>query len=157
MRFLRLRDVQQQTGLSSSSIYKFSKLHLFPASVAIGGKSIRWRSETIDRWIIQRIRERDSSKTRTEHTTAWNILLTEGETSESELRVLRIKQVVELTGLAQSTVYKYIGTNCFPRPVTLVGASVGWLEAEVQYWLSTVDGNGADGTLNEPEAPPKAA
>lgn len=80
-----------------------------------------------------------------------------GDTGKTRLRVLRIKQVIELTGLARATVYKYIHERAFPRPVSLVGASVGWLEAEVEYWLASCTGASSDESLNEAEASSEAA
>ncbi|MFV3380920.1 helix-turn-helix transcriptional regulator [Pseudomonas sp. NY15354] len=51
------------------------------------------------------------------------------------MRILRLKTVVEITGLARSTVYKYIAEGIFPKPFSLGGRSVGWLESEVHGWI----------------------
>ncbi|MGP5446272.1 helix-turn-helix transcriptional regulator [Pseudomonas sp. B21128] len=51
------------------------------------------------------------------------------------MRILRMKMVVEITGLARSTVYKYIAEGIFPKPITLGGRSVGWVESEVFAWI----------------------
>ncbi|MFC5698361.1 helix-turn-helix transcriptional regulator [Pseudomonas sp. GCM10022186] len=51
------------------------------------------------------------------------------------MRVIRLNVVIETTGLARSTIYKLIGEGGFPRPIPLVGRSVGWLESEVQEWI----------------------
>ena len=51
------------------------------------------------------------------------------------LRILRMKMVIEITGLARSTVYKYIAEGIFPKPITLGGRSVGWVESEVFAWI----------------------
>lgn len=60
MQILRLRDVIHTTGLGRSSIYKFSGQGLFPRPITLGGMSVGWRADRIDRWIVERIRERDS-------------------------------------------------------------------------------------------------
>lgn len=137
MRILRLRDVINQTGLGRSSIYKFSKLGEFPQSVRLGG-SVGWKSTQLNLWIIQRIRERDSAPLEANHITPWAINITEQNLSDSDLRVLRIEQVMERTGLARSTVYKYVKEWNFPRQILLTGTCKGWLAAEVTYWLKTV-------------------
>ena len=51
--------------------------------------------------------------------------------------MLRIRQVMQRTGLARSTVYAKIAAGAFPAPVNLgVGArSVGWVESDVEDWL----------------------
>ncbi|HBO3902600.1 helix-turn-helix transcriptional regulator [Pseudomonas aeruginosa] len=51
------------------------------------------------------------------------------------MRVLRLGDVISLTGLARSTIYKSIGEGEFPRPINLIGRSVGWIEAEVHDWI----------------------
>ena len=53
------------------------------------------------------------------------------------MRILRLKTVVEITGLARSTVYKYIAEGIFPKPISLGGRSVGWLESEVHSWIQS--------------------
>lgn len=51
------------------------------------------------------------------------------------MRIIRLKQVIETTGLGRSTIYKYIGEHTFPEPVPLGGRAVGWLEEEVLDWV----------------------
>jgi prophage regulatory protein len=51
------------------------------------------------------------------------------------IRVMRLVEVLSTTGLARSTIYKYVADGSFPRPVTLGERSVGWVESEVHDWL----------------------
>ena len=51
------------------------------------------------------------------------------------MRIIRLKEVMDLTGLARSTIYKYIDAETFPKPVALGGRSVGWVDEEVQEWI----------------------
>ncbi|HBP5283205.1 MULTISPECIES: helix-turn-helix transcriptional regulator [Pseudomonas] len=51
------------------------------------------------------------------------------------MRIIRLKEVMDLTGLARSTVYKYIAANEFPIPVPLGDRCVGWLESEIHDWI----------------------
>lgn len=51
------------------------------------------------------------------------------------LRIIRLKDVIDSTGIARSTIYKLIGEGEFPKPVPLVGRSVGWVESEVHEWI----------------------
>ncbi|HFH3443544.1 AlpA family transcriptional regulator [Pseudomonas aeruginosa] len=51
------------------------------------------------------------------------------------MRIIRLKEVMSSTGLARSTIYKLIGSGEFPRPVPIVGRSVGWVESEIQDWI----------------------
>ncbi|WP_111464891.1 AlpA family transcriptional regulator [Pseudomonas sp. URMO17WK12:I2] len=51
------------------------------------------------------------------------------------MRIIRLKDVIDSTGIARSTIYKLIGEGEFPKPVQLVGRTVGWVESEVQEWI----------------------
>lgn len=51
------------------------------------------------------------------------------------MRIIRLKDVVNLTGLGRSTIYKYISEGGFPKPISLGDRSVGWLESEVYEWI----------------------
>ena len=49
--------------------------------------------------------------------------------------ILRLPAVKARTGLSRSTIYLRIAEGKFPRPVSLGGRAVGWVEAEIQQWL----------------------
>ncbi|MGH8434219.1 MAG: helix-turn-helix transcriptional regulator [Pseudomonas sp.] len=51
------------------------------------------------------------------------------------MRIIRLKEVIDSTGLAGSTIYKYIAEGTFPKPIPLGGRCVGWLESEVHDWI----------------------
>lgn len=51
------------------------------------------------------------------------------------MKIIRLKDVIDTTGLARSTIYKYIAEGTFPRPVSLGDRCVGWVEREVQDWI----------------------
>ena len=52
-------------------------------------------------------------------------------------RMLRLHAVKSVTGLSRSTIYLRMAQGSFPRSVSLGGRAVGWIEAEVEAWLST--------------------
>ncbi|MCU9530472.1 helix-turn-helix transcriptional regulator [Pseudomonas mosselii] len=51
------------------------------------------------------------------------------------MRIIRLKEVIDSTGLARSTIYKYIGEGSFPKPVSLGDRCVGWVDSEVHDWI----------------------
>jgi len=53
------------------------------------------------------------------------------------MKVLRLAQVMDSTGLGRSTIYKYIAGGKFPIPLQLSERCVGWLEGEVQQWIQS--------------------
>lgn len=61
------------------------------------------------------------------------------------ITVLRRKQVEKRTGLSRSSIYSRFRPNpkrpgdydpTFPKPVQLGAKSVGWVESEIEAWLS---------------------
>lgn len=52
------------------------------------------------------------------------------------MRLIRLNHVTQATGLRKSTIYKYIATGTFPKPVPLGGGRVAWVEQEIQDWIT---------------------
>jgi prophage regulatory protein len=50
--------------------------------------------------------------------------------------ILRLPAVKASTGLSRSTIYLRVSQGTFPRPVSLGGRAVGWVEDEIQSWLA---------------------
>lgn len=51
--------------------------------------------------------------------------------------ILRLPIVKARTGLSRSTIYLRAAEGTFPRPVSLGARAVGWLESEIESWLSS--------------------
>ncbi|ASK21097.1 helix-turn-helix transcriptional regulator [Halomonas sp. N3-2A] len=52
------------------------------------------------------------------------------------MKLIRIKDVMERTGLARSTIYKYISLGQFPQPIKLGTRAVAWVESEIEAWIN---------------------
>ena len=52
-------------------------------------------------------------------------------------KLVRIKNVIELTGLSKSYIYDLSNRGLFPKNVQLVpgGSSVAWVESEIMNWV----------------------
>ena len=50
-------------------------------------------------------------------------------------KILRLPAVKAVTGLSRSTISLRISQDRFPKPVSLGGRAVGWVEAEITEWL----------------------
>jgi prophage regulatory protein len=50
--------------------------------------------------------------------------------------ILRLPRVKIRVGLSRSSIYLAVSQGKFPRPVSLGARAVGWLESEVDAWLS---------------------
>lgn len=65
------------------------------------------------------------------------------DTQQPTIRILRLKQVLELTGLSRSTVYDLLNPKSprhdasFPRSIQLTQSSVGWIASEVNAWIES--------------------
>ncbi|MBO1518105.1 helix-turn-helix transcriptional regulator [Oceanisphaera pacifica] len=51
------------------------------------------------------------------------------------MRIIRLKEVMNKTGLSRSTIYRQIAEGVFPLSVSLGGKAKGWLESEVEAWI----------------------
>jgi len=51
------------------------------------------------------------------------------------MRLIRLKEVMAMTGLARATVYKYIKAEMFPASVSLGERAVAWVESEIEEWI----------------------
>ena len=51
------------------------------------------------------------------------------------MKILRLAQVVELTGLPKSTLYRYVKSRQFPSQLKLGERAAGWVEEEVMGWM----------------------
>jgi prophage regulatory protein len=49
--------------------------------------------------------------------------------------ILRAKQVIERTGLSNTTIYEMVKVGRFPRQIQLGARAVGWLESEINDFI----------------------
>lgn len=54
---------------------------------------------------------------------------------EKKMRLIKLKEVLEVTGLSRAYTYRLMADNQFPKSVSLGARSVAWVEAEVQDWI----------------------
>ena len=55
-------------------------------------------------------------------------------------RILRIPEVVAITGLSRTTIWRRVKSGDFPPPVRLgsLGTrSIGWRESDIKAWLDS--------------------
>jgi prophage regulatory protein len=56
----------------------------------------------------------------------------------NETRLIRIGQVMRLTGLSRSYIYALSSDGRFPKSISLVpgGTSRAWVESQIQGWIN---------------------
>ncbi|KGX22223.1 prophage CP4-57 regulatory family protein [Burkholderia pseudomallei] len=53
------------------------------------------------------------------------------------LRILRMKQLIERTNLSRATLYVLMSSDpTFPRKIKLTARSIGFLESDVDAWIT---------------------
>ena len=52
------------------------------------------------------------------------------------IRILRLGQVIDITGLRKTKIYELQSEGTFPMRVQITAHSVGWIEEDVQAWLA---------------------
>ena len=52
-------------------------------------------------------------------------------------RMLRLPQVIELTGLGRDSIYRLGHTGKFPRPRKISARASAWREDEIQKWIES--------------------
>ena len=52
-----------------------------------------------------------------------------------EYQIIRLKDVIALTGLSRSTIYLRMVQGKFPKKINLGSRAVGWIRSEVNEWI----------------------
>ena len=51
------------------------------------------------------------------------------------MRLIRLKEVINLTGLGRSSIYKFMSENKFPQSISLGERAIAWQEGKIEEWL----------------------
>lgn len=52
-------------------------------------------------------------------------------------RIVSPRQLLDLTGLSQATIWRMVARGDLPRPIRLSPGRVGWPESEIRAWLAS--------------------
>jgi prophage regulatory protein len=52
-------------------------------------------------------------------------------------RILRLPEVMARVGLKRASIYQHMAAGTFPKQIALGVRAVGWLESEIDTWLTT--------------------
>lgn len=50
-------------------------------------------------------------------------------------KIMRLPDVIEVTGLSRSTIYLRMSKDSFPHSISLGERAVGWLHTDIEKWL----------------------
>lgn len=51
-------------------------------------------------------------------------------------RIIRLRTVLDRTGLSRTTLYRKIGEGTFPPQVSISARGTGWYESAVNRWIA---------------------
>ncbi len=51
------------------------------------------------------------------------------------MRLIKLKEVMDITGLSRTKLYVLIAESNFPAQVNLGARAVAWVESEIQDWI----------------------
>ena len=51
------------------------------------------------------------------------------------MQIYRIKDVIKVTGLSRSTIYRLMEQGKFPKPIKLSQRIIGFLEEDIDQWI----------------------
>ncbi|MCR0981827.1 helix-turn-helix transcriptional regulator [Roseomonas populi] len=69
-------------------------------------------------------------------------------------RLLKLEQVIEMTGLSCSTIYKWQSEGRFPRAVLLGSRAARWVQSEISAWVHEQRTEGKRASIRpKPDAP----
>lgn len=66
--------------------------------------------------------------------------------TDNNTSLIRIKEVVNITGLARATIYAKAANGTFPSPIKLSERASAWIASEIEQWVQDriSDSRGSD-------------
>jgi prophage regulatory protein len=53
------------------------------------------------------------------------------------MRIIRLRDVIKITGLSRSTIYLLLQRGGFPQQIKLSVRAVGWKEDDIYQWINS--------------------
>ena len=64
------------------------------------------------------------------------------------MRILRLPEVLRITGLSRASIYRLVRFGTFPPSVKLTARTIGWYSTDIETWIAaraaTSKGQGDD-------------
>ena len=52
------------------------------------------------------------------------------------MRILRLPEVSQVTGLSRSTIFRLVQAGSFPPSVKLTARTIGWHSTDIETWIA---------------------
>lgn len=61
------------------------------------------------------------------------------QSKKEKNKLIRLRSVLDLTGISKSYIYQLVSLDLFPKPIQLIenGKAVAWVEQEVIEWIDS--------------------
>jgi len=66
----------------------------------------------------------------------WKRICDETITKELIMKLIKLKEVIEITCLTKATIYRMIADGKFPKQVSLGDRAVAWVYQEIENWVN---------------------
>jgi prophage regulatory protein len=57
-------------------------------------------------------------------------------TKQAVDQILRPREVIKITGLGRTTIWRGVKAGTFPRPIRLTSSTIGWCQTDLAHWLA---------------------
>ncbi len=61
-------------------------------------------------------------------------------------KLLRRREVEDMTGFSRSAIYRKIAERLFPRPVKIGSTAVRWRQSDIEAWMASLPDSGGEYT-----------
>lgn len=56
--------------------------------------------------------------------------------AQDKTRLIRRSEVIQRVGLCKASIYNRMNAGQFPRPISIGGGRVAWLESDIDTWIT---------------------
>ena len=99
--------------------------------LATQSAALKWPSPSVELLLLPRLKAKRQREIRGPE--RWLAM-----TSDTDERLLRLRDVKQKTGLGTSTIYRRIADGTFPAPRSLGPNTVRWLQSEIDAWIKSL-------------------
>lgn len=57
------------------------------------------------------------------------------EAPKAQVRLMRLAEVKQVTGLSRASIYRFADDGAFPRPVKIGDRAIAWRSTDIEAWI----------------------
>jgi prophage regulatory protein len=59
-------------------------------------------------------------------------------TQTPAIQIYRTKDVLQITGLSRTTLWRWAKSGCFPAHIKLGNRNIGWVSTDIDEWIESL-------------------